>query len=92
MLLAANNDDRSKITPIRPPKGSKIGERLLWSKQDITPYKPDVNINIKKKNSIWNNIAPKLRTNDKGEVCFDGEPLITSKGPVMADLKDAQIG
>ena len=92
MLLAANNDDRSMVTPIRPPKGSKVGERLLWSKEDITQFQPDTNINIKKKKSIWLDISPKLRTNNNGEVCFDGSTLVTSAGAVMADLKDAQIG
>ena len=92
MLLVAQTSDKSVMKPLRPPKGSQVGERLLWSGEDITPYKPDENMNIRKKTSVWHNISPKLQTNSNGEVCFDGKTMNTSAGVVTADLKDALIG
>jgi len=94
MLLAASNQDKSIVKPLVPPVGSKVGERLQWSGGDILQYEPDdcVKISTKKQDSFWEkDIFPNLKTNENGEMSWNGHTLVTSAGVVTAPLKHAQI-
>mmetsp|Transcript_43286 Transcript_43286/g.71520 ORF Transcript_43286/g.71520 Transcript_43286/m.71520 type:complete len:299 (-) Transcript_43286:68-964(-) len=92
MLLAASNDDKSKLEIVRPPKDAVIGERVNLEDEDLTQYKPTNLVKILKKGNPWNEIKDKLRINDKGIACFDGRPFKTSKGPLTAaTLRNARI-
>ena len=71
---------------VRPPVGSTVGEKLYFQGQTDEEKKlpADAEIDLKQKNSVWQELAPHLRTDDKAQACFQGKPLITSKGVCTA--------
>jgi len=70
MVLAASNDDHTKVELVDPPKGSKIGERVTF---DGYPGEPDTQLNPKHK--IWETVQPDLKSN--------GDLIATWKGVAM---------
>jgi len=84
MVLAASSGDKAAL--VKPPNDAQIGERVFHSGQSDEEKKlsVDAEIDIKDKKGIWPEIAPKLKTNSKGEACFDGNVMVTSQGPVGA--------
>ncbi|ETO15770.1 hypothetical protein RFI_21594 [Reticulomyxa filosa] len=94
MLLAASNTDRTVVKPLVPPPGSKVGERLNWSNQNLSQWEPDENVKIKsnKQDTFWEKeIFPTLKTNENGEMSWNDGTFTTSAGIVTAPLKHAKI-
>jgi len=87
MVLCAKSADGSKVELMRPPAGSKPGERVFLEGFDFNDaeYKPDERINARKKNSPWVKFAPDLKTNDNNEMSFQGLRLMLSKGPIVSE-------
>merc|ERR1712183_766558 len=85
MVLCAKSADGSKVELMRPPAGSKPGERVFLEGFDFNgaEFKPDERINARKKNSPWVKFAPELKTNDSKEMSFRGARLMLSKGPIV---------
>lgn len=88
MVLAASNDDHSKVELVEPPLNSKVGERITF---DGHTGEPDEQLNPKKK--IFENIKPALRTNSDCIAMFENIPFMTSAGPCTVEtLKEATLG
>lgn len=79
MILAASNEDHTKVEVVFPPQDAPIGERVT-----VEGYngEPDAMLNPKKK--IWDQIVPDLKTNEEMAAAWKGIPLMTSVGPCKA--------
>ena len=86
MVLCASTPDKSSIELIRPPEGSKVGERIQLRGnpilgQALTQEARPV-LNPKKK--YFERLIEKLDTNENGEATYDGVLLETSTGVLTA--------
>ncbi|KAI4306962.1 hypothetical protein L6164_030197 [Bauhinia variegata] len=86
LVLCASNEDHTKVEPLLPPEGAKIGERVSFSGID---GKPEDVLNPKKKQ--LEKITPNLFTDDKGVATFKGIPFMTSGGPCTSSISRAAI-
>lgn len=79
MVLCASNE--STVEFIKPPEGSKAGDKIFFETYDGVPEKQ---LNPKKK--IWESVQPNFSTNENFEVIYkcEGLPkkLINEKGEV----------
>jgi aminoacyl tRNA synthase complex-interacting multifunctional protein 1 len=94
MVLCASNADHTVTKLVLPPAEAKIGERIIVQglEDDFKNAPEPQQVNAKKKkNNVWKDLAPLLRTNADGVACFDGKPLVTSAGALTAELSDAAI-
>jgi len=92
MVLCAVAEDGSTQL-LRPPEGSKIGERIFVKGIDYKGTEPKGKVDSKKKNHPWVKTKASLTTNADCVACFEGKPLITSAGKVKCDsLSNTQIG
>lgn len=90
MILCATTAE--KVELLKPPTGSKPGERLGLIGNDPNEFKPEEPNKIARK-KIFETVSKKLLTNDAKEGCWDGKQIVSSAGPVMAlTLKNTQIG
>ena len=80
--MCASNDDGVEL--IQPPEGAKIGEVITFPGFD---GEPDERLNEKKGKAPFEVIAPKLKTNDKMEACYEDCPFTTSVGTVKCASK-----
>ncbi|XP_020969036.1 aminoacyl tRNA synthase complex-interacting multifunctional protein 1, partial [Arachis ipaensis] len=86
LVLCASNEDHSKVEPLLPPQGAKIGERVSFYGID---GKPEDVLNPKKKQ--LEKITPNLFTDEKGVATFKGIPFMTSGGPCTSSIAKATI-
>ena len=92
MVLFAANEDRSKMEFVRPPAGSKLGERLALSDGSISTFSQDFQAELKPKKKYMENMLTLLKSNEKCEACYNGVTLKTSGGNVtVATLAQCMI-
>jgi methionyl-tRNA synthetase len=77
MVLAAKNEDGSKVELVAPPAGSVVGERVVVQGLAGEPYS---STQVKKK-KVWEAVAKDLVTADGGIATWQGASLETSAGP-----------
>lgn len=75
MVLAASNDDHTKVELVEPPSSASVGERITFPGHEGDP---DELLNPKKK--VWETLQVDLHTNEKLEACFKNIPLTTTAG------------
>ncbi|RHN64384.1 putative methionine--tRNA ligase [Medicago truncatula] len=75
MVLAASNDDHTKVELVEPPSSACVGERITFPGHE---GKPDELLNPKKK--IWETLQTELHTNEELVACYKNVPLTTSAG------------
>lgn len=94
MVMCAKSEDGSVVELMRPPAGAQVGDRLYLEGQDPSSQgEGDKNMNIRKKNSIWNKgFSDGLRTTANKEMAFNGRAFVCSAGKmVSATLPNAVI-
>lgn len=69
------------------PEGTQVGERVVFAGHDM-PYAPVLK---KKLSKCFEEVIAQVKTNEKGEVCWNGEPFMTSAGVITASLPNARI-
>ena len=94
MVMAASNSDKSTIELIRPPEGSKVGERIQLQGNPIlgaqVSEERESVLNPKKK--YMERFMDQLLVNDKGEATYNRVVLQTAAGPVVTQtLTNAHI-
>lgn len=92
MVLCAGNADHTQVELMRPPEGSKVGERIILEGNPAgeIPQSFQEILNPKKKQA--EKLLPLLKTNGQGEGMFNGIKLVTSKGVIKcATLNDCGI-
>ncbi|XP_076241793.1 tyrosyl-tRNA synthetase isoform X1 [Calliopsis andreniformis] len=90
MVLCASVDEPTrKVEPLRPPAGSKPGEKVVV--EGYEDGTPDDVLNPKKK--VWEKLQADLVVNGSGEASWSGNLLFTaSGGKITADtLKNVTI-
>ncbi|XP_057766268.1 methionine--tRNA ligase, cytoplasmic [Salvia miltiorrhiza] len=75
MVLAASNNDHTKVELVEPPAGAVIGERVTFPGIEGSP---DDVLNPKKK--VWETLQVDLHTDKELVACFKDLPLTTSAG------------
>jgi len=88
MVLAATNEDGTKVELVGVPENAEIGERVFIEGLSGDPAS---STQVKKK-KIWDTVAKGLRTGDGGVAMWNGKPIQTKAGPCSApNLVDASI-
>lgn len=82
MVLCASNAEHTEVEPLAPPEGAAVGERVWFGEaaEQGEPAKP----NQVDKKKMWEEVQPRLRTDDSRVAGYDGAPMMTSAGPVTA--------
>ncbi|XP_058097366.1 probable methionine--tRNA ligase [Magnolia sinica] len=75
MVLAASNDDHTKVELVNPPESAPVGERVMFSGFS---GEPDDVLNPKKK--VWETVQTDLHTNAELIACYKNVPFTTSAG------------
>lgn len=83
MVLAANSPDGSKVELIDPPADAEVGERLMIEGLGGEPW-PSSKI---KKLKLWESVSADLKTDSNCIACWQGKPLLTSKGGKMCTVE-----
>ncbi|XP_039050848.1 methionine--tRNA ligase, cytoplasmic-like [Hibiscus syriacus] len=79
MVLAASNDDHTKVELVEPPKSATVGERVTFP--GFTGEPDDV-LNPKKK--VWETLQVDLHSDGNLVACYKDVPLTTSAGVCKA--------
>jgi methionine--tRNA ligase beta chain len=82
MVMCASNAEHTEIELIRPPAGSKVGERVNLQGNPISGFSQDKQEELKPKKKYMENLLTKTRSNGALEACFDGIPMVTSAGVI----------
>ena len=86
MVMCASSDDKGVIELIRPPAGSKVGDRVQLTGnpilgQPLSETREEV-LNPKKK--YFERFLPLIKTNDQAEATYNGITLQTSSGIIKS--------
>ena len=88
MVLAASNDDHSKVELLTPPAECAIGERITFKGCDGEPVLPF----MPPKKKIWEAVQPDFHTNDKCVALYKDLTFDTKHGPcTVATIKNGGI-
>ena len=92
MVMCASNADHTAIELIRPPAGSKVGERVSLQGSPIPDFSQDKQAELKPKKKYMENLLTKTKSNDAFEACYNGVPMVTSGGVIkVSTLKNCGI-
>ena len=86
MVLFCQNEAHTKWTVLRPPKGSKPGDRLFCQGEGETEVHPPLSNGQYKK--IKEKAMPTFKTSGDGTATFLGKVLCTQAGPVKVAGKE----
>ncbi|EKX44521.1 hypothetical protein GUITHDRAFT_109640 [Guillardia theta CCMP2712] len=78
MVLAASNDDHSKVELLEVPEGAQVGERVFIEGLTGEPFQPN---QVNKKN-VLKNVLPDLKMNADKKLCWQDKIVLTSAGPI----------
>jgi len=85
MVLCASPADKSTIEFLNPPEGSVPGDKVFFEGYESKPLEV-----LPAKKNPWDNVAPKLNTDESGVGCFRDEatgknlPFKTERGQCSA--------
>ena len=90
-VMCATDSASGTVRILEPDEGTNAGEVLIW--ENSGDYEPDEKVNIRKKNTFWKkDIVDKLKTDDEGNMAFDGKAFSTGNGKkVKSPFSNAQI-
>ncbi|CAE7938069.1 unnamed protein product [Symbiodinium necroappetens] len=99
MLLCASKkadpedaeSELAELTLVEAPEEAEVGERVVVEMPDEEHGQAATPNKVGKK-KLYEKVAPDLRTNKDGTVCFKDSPFMTSAGPCTAkDLPEAVV-
>lgn len=86
MVMCASNAEKTFFELVRPPPGSKVGDRIQYAGNPVggAPLSevPEPKINPKKK--IEEKFMALLKTNDNCEATYNGVTWVTSEGALRS--------
>ena len=86
MIMCASTADKATIELVRPPNGSKIGERVqLSDKQLVGELSQTLEATLNPKKKIEPKFLEQLKINEKGEATYNGLTLEAALGVLKAD-------
>ena len=80
MVLCAKNADQSKVEFVDPPADAAVGDRVYVEGLEGPLWAP-TRIDKKK---VFRIVQKKLTTDAEGAALYDGRPIVTAKGPIVA--------
>jgi len=91
MVMCANHEGAIEI--VRPPPGSKLGERISLEGNPIGDiFSQDLQDELKPKKKVMESFLPLNKSNDDCEATFHGIRMVTSAGVCrVATLKNTPI-
>ncbi|XP_042373329.1 probable methionine--tRNA ligase [Zingiber officinale] len=75
MVLAASNDDHTKVELVDPPSSAKVGERVTF-----LGYSGEPNSVLNAKSKVWEKLQVDLQSNKELVACYKDVPFTTSTG------------
>ena len=86
MVMCASNEDHSVVELVRPPEGSKPGDRIQITGNPILghPVSEERQEILNPKKKYAERFLDNLKTNDKCEATYNGITLQTSAGVLKA--------
>lgn len=87
MVLCASTADKGSVKLLDVPEGAQPGERLIFPGHE-GEFEPVLK---KKLAKHWEDVAPLLKTDEKGVANFQGIPFKTSAGPVTSSIVNGNI-
>ena len=91
MVMCSSTETKDQLVLVRPPAGSKIGERVMLEGNLIPDFSQEKQPELKSKKKVLENYLTLSKSNAAGEACFNGIRMITSAGVIQASLKDCRI-
>lgn len=85
MVMCAGNEDHTVIEIMRPPAGSKVGDRVVLDGNPAGEMPQDFQAVLNPKKKIAEKVLPLLSTNSDKEGTFNGIKLITSSGVIKSN-------
>ena len=80
MVMAASNDDHTKVELLIPPEGCAIGERVSFAGFEGEPLAPQSKSGWEAVRKAWEAVQPELSTSEDQVACFRSTPFATSHG------------
>ncbi|KAK3158990.1 hypothetical protein QOZ80_2AG0144280 [Eleusine coracana subsp. coracana] len=74
MVLAASNEDQSKVELVEPPAAAAVGERIT-----LVGYSGEPEASLGK-SKVWEKVAADLHSNGELVACYKNVPFTTSAG------------
>lgn len=75
MVLAASNEDHTKVELVEPPESAAVGERVTFAGYS---GEPEASLNAKSK--TWEKLSADLHSNGELVACYKDVPFTTSAG------------
>ncbi|KAL5200070.1 hypothetical protein ABZP36_021273 [Zizania latifolia] len=75
MVLAASNEDHTKVELVEPPESAAVGERVTFAGYS---GEPEASLNAKSK--TWEKLSADLHSNGELVACYRDVPFTTSAG------------
>ena len=92
MILAASDASHENVELLVAPEGAVVGERVRFGESDEPQAEPQTPNKIQKKKT-WEELPPRLLTNQGCVATYKGARMRTAAGPVKcATRKGATIG
>merc|ERR550525_725291 len=87
MVLCGSREDPKEVEPLAPPEGSQPGDKVFV--EGYETGNPDEVLNPKKK--VWDQLAVDLKSSGEGLTQWQSNNLVTQKGKVTTNVKNAPI-
>ena len=86
MVMCASSEDKGVIELIRPPAGSKVGDRVQLTGNPILglPLSESREEVLNPKKKYFERFLPLIKTNDQAEATYNGVTLQTSAGIIKS--------
>lgn len=92
MVMCASNEEHTHIEIMRPPEGSKVGERVVLEGNPAGELSQEYQAVLNPKKKVAEAVLPMLKTNQDCEGMWNGVKLVTSKGAIKCKtLKDVHV-
>ncbi|ONL95093.1 Methionine--tRNA ligase cytoplasmic [Zea mays] len=75
MVLAASNEDHTKVELVEPPESAAVGERVTFA-----GYSGEPEASLSGKSKTWEKLAAELHSNGELVACYKDVPFTTSAG------------
>jgi methionyl-tRNA synthetase len=75
MVLAASNEDHTKVELVEPPESAAVGERVIFA-----GYSGEPEASLSGKSKTWEKLAAELHSNGELVACYKDVPFTTSAG------------
>ena len=92
MVLAASNEDHTKVELLIPPAGCAVGDRVSFAGFEGEPLQPQSKKDWEAVRKAWEAVQPEFSTDPTtGVACYKGVPFSLAAGPCASTVKGGII-